>query len=153
MHGYVPLNRVRGWGISCLKQIEQRNEQFYRALVAYSLINPVNLPLPLYFYTVHKNIRKSPIFLFFKLLMHSLVYQPHSTRMERQKNWGKGGLALEMTRGFDMRVCKVNNRNYYHSDSSCYNIMLSMNMLQYKQHAKGKQCPIAKGQWILLLGY
>ena len=24
--------------------------------------------------------------------------------MERQKNWGKGGLALEMTRGFDMRL-------------------------------------------------
>ena len=151
MHGYVPLNRVRGWGISCLKQIEQRNEQFYKALVAYSFINPVNCHF-LCIFTLYINTLDNHLFSFFSSCSCT-VWSSHILPEWRNKKIGGDWISIR----FDMWIrheSVVNNRNYYHSDNSCYNIMLSMNMLvQYKQHAKRQQCPIAQGQWILLLGY
>ena len=77
--GFISLNT--GWRVSCLKWSSETDG--FKALWRHtgyinegasgigsnSLINPVNLPLPLYFYTLHKHIRKSLFLSFFFFLL------------------------------------------------------------------------------------
>ena len=77
--GFISLNT--GWRVSCLKWSSETDG--FKALWRHtgyinegasgigsnSLINPVNLPLPLYFYTLHKHIRKSIFLSFFFFLL------------------------------------------------------------------------------------
>ena len=114
-----------------MSKIEYGNEQFYKALVAFQSISHF-----LYIFTLYINTLDNHLFSFFSSCSCT-VWSSHILPEWRNKKIGGDWISIR----FDMWIrheSVVNNRNYYHSDNSCYNIMLSMNMLQYKQHAKRK---------------